>query len=223
MVEQYLQYKFKNHRLLDVALTHSSYANEYSVESNERLEFLGDAVIGCVTAKVLYKHFPDSPEGKLSKLRSVIVSRENLADFARQINLQDIVLLGKGEENTGGREKVSNLSGAFEAVIGAIYLDSGYTKVYSVISNLIANCIKSKDLYEDYKTSFQEISQKVYKSIPKYLVVSEEGPSHDKYFHIEVKINNRIYGNGSGKSKKAAEQAAAKEGLKMIKKSNIHF
>jgi len=219
MLEQILDYKFKDKELLKTALTHSSFANECSVQSNERLEFLGDAVIGCVTAKVLYQYFPGYPEGNLSKIKSAIVSRENLAVFAKEINLQDEILLGKGEESTGGREKMSNLSGTFEAVIGAIYLDSGYTRVYSVIAKLINNCLEQNDFDDDYKTNFQEISQKLYKSIPRYKVVMEEGPSHNKSFYVEVEINKKVFGNGSGKSKKSAEQAAAREGLEKLKNS----
>ena len=219
MLEQILEYKFKDKELLKTALTHSSFANEYSVQSNERLEFLGDAVIGCVTAKVLYQYFPGYPEGNLSKIKSAIVSRENLAVFAKEINLQDEILLGKGEESTGGRGKMSNLSGTFEAVIGAIYLDSGYTRVYSVIAKLINNCLERNNFDDDYKTNFQEISQKLYKSIPRYKVVMEEGPSHNKSFYVEVEINKKVFGNGSGKSKKSAEQAAAREGLEKLKNS----
>lgn len=217
MSEQILEYKFKNKELLKTALTHSSFANECSVQSNERLEFLGDAVIGCVTAKLLYKYFPGDPEGNLSKIKSSIVSRDNLAVFAKEINLQDKILLGKGEESTGGRGKMSNLSGAFEAVIGAIYLDSGYTKVYSVISKLITKCLEQNDFEDDYKTNFQEISQKLFKSIPRYKVVLEEGPSHNKSFHVKVEINKKVFGNGCGKSKKSAEQAAARQGLEKLK------
>ncbi|NIP38848.1 MAG: ribonuclease III [Candidatus Dadabacteria bacterium] len=217
MIKKILEYEFKDKELLKTALTHSSYANEYSVQSNERLEFLGDAVIGCVTAKVLYKHFPDYPEGNLSKIKSAIVSRENLGVFARDINLQHELLLGKGEETSGGREKISNLSGAFEAVIGAIYLDSGYTKVYSVISKLISKCLAQNSFDDDYKTNFQEISQKLFKSIPRYKVVQEQGPSHNKSFYVVVEINKKVFGNGCGKSKKSAEQAAARQGLLKIK------
>lgn len=217
MLDRILGYKFNNKELLATALTHSSYANEYTVQSNERLEFLGDAVIGCVTAKILYKHFPDYPEGNLSKIKSAIVSRDNLAEFAKEINLHDEILLGKGEEATGGREKISNLSGAFEAVIGAIYLDSDYTTVYGVISKLISKCLEQNRFDDDYKTNFQEISQKLFKSIPRYKVVLEEGPSHDKNFHVEVEINKEVFGIGCGKSKKSAEQAAARQGLKKLK------
>ena len=220
MIDKILGYRFKNKSLIDTALTHSSYANEFSLESNERLEFLGDAVIGCVTAKALYKHYPGYPEGKLSRIKSAIVSRDNLADFAKKIELDRHIMLGKGEEQTGGRDKVSNLSGAFEAVIGAIYLDSGYGKVYTVISKLINVCLKKQDLYEDYKTNLQELSQKIFKCIPKYKIVLEEGPSHDKCFHVEVELNRKVFGNGSGKSKKSAEQEAARQGLKKIKDIN---
>ena len=137
MIEAKLGYKFKNPNLLKQALTHSSYANEYMIESNERLEFLGDAILGCVVARILYNFFPDKDEGELSKMRSAIVSRSNFANYAKKIKIEEHIQLGKGEKNTGGRNRESNLAGTFEAVIGAIYLDSGYRKSYSIISKLI--------------------------------------------------------------------------------------
>jgi ribonuclease-3 len=216
MVEKSLGYKFEDQDLLKTALTHSSYANEFSTESNERLEFLGDAVLGLVVARLLYDHYPRASEGKLSKQRSAIVSRVNFAKFTRELGIDKQIILGKGEEITGGRDRESNLSGAFEAIIGAIYLDGGYRKVFRVISKLIKNSIDEKDLFIDYKTKLQEIAQKKYKQIPRYRVVHEEGPPHKKCFHVEVKIMRRVLGEGMGSNKKEAEQSAAKEGLNKL-------
>ncbi len=219
MIEKKLDYKFKDLELLRTALTHSSYANETSVESNERLEFLGDAVLGFVVADVLYKRYPDASEGKLSKMRSSIVSRMNFAHFARELKIDKQMLLGKGEENTGGRERESNLSGTFEAVIGAIFLDGGYRKVYKIITTLLKNCLNGdKEIFKDYKTKLQEVAQRKYKKVPKYKVVLEEGPPHNKSFHIEVKLGRKSFGKGKGRNKKQAEQEAAKQGLETMEK-----
>jgi len=217
MIEKTLNYKFKNPELLKTALTHSSYANETSVESNERMEFLGDAVLGFIVARVLYDRFPDASEGKLSKMRSSIVSSMNFAYFAQELRIDQQILLGKGEENTGGRNRQSNLAGTFEAVIGAIFIDGGYRKVYSIVSRLLKDCLNGKEeIFKDYKTKLQEVAQRKYKKVPKYKVMLEEGPPHDKSFHIEVKLGRTTFGKGVGKSKKLAEQAAAQEGLDYI-------
>jgi ribonuclease III len=216
MLEKSLGYKFKDPALLRTALTHSSYANEFSTESNERLEFLGDAVLGLVVARLLYDHYPRASEGSLSKQRSAIVSRVNFAKFTRELEIDKLLILGKGEERTGGRDRESNLAGAFEAIIGAIYLDGGYRKVFNVISKLLKNSIDEKDIFIDYKTKLQEIAQKKYKQIPRYRVVHEEGPPHKKWFHIEVKVVRRVLGVGMGSNKKEAEQSAAKEGLSKL-------
>lgn len=216
MIEKKLSYTFKNSDLLDTALTHSSYANEYGVESNERLEFLGDAILGCVVARVLYDKFPDSTEGELSKLRSAIVSRTNFARYARKLKIDKQILLGKGEEHTGGRERESNLAGTFEAVIGAIYIDGGYRKTYTIIARLTRESLESSNIFSDHKTRFQEIAQKKFRKIPRYRIINEEGPPHEKTFHVEVKLGSKSYGVGKGRSKKEAEQIAAEEALKRI-------
>ena len=200
MIEEKLGYKFKDSTLLETALTHSSYANECSIQSNERLEFLGDAILGCVVAKVLYKLFPDSSEGELSKLRGAIVSRTNFARYAQELKIDKQILLGKGEENTGGRDRDSNLAGTFEAIMGAIYIDGGYRKSFNVISKLVKSSLKNDDIFSDYKTKLQEVAQKKFHQIPRYRVVKEEGPPHDKRFHVEVKIASEICGNGIGKN-----------------------
>lgn len=216
MIDKKLGHKFKNPSLLKTSLTHSSFANETSVESNERLEFLGDAFLGCAVARFLYDRFPEASEGVLSKMRSALVSRVNFARFAREMGIDSDILLGKGEELTGGRERESNLAGAFEAVIGALYLDTGYRKTFQIISRLLKDCLENKEIFIDYKTKLQELIQKQYGSRPKYKVILEEGPAHSKCFHIEVKVGRRVLGKGSGKSKKEAEQSAAKEGLENL-------
>ena len=219
MIEKKLGYKFRDEGILKTALTHSSFANETSVESNERLEFLGDAVLGFIVARVLYDLFPEAAEGKLSKMRSAIVSRMNFAHFAKELKIDKQILLGKGEEITGGRKRQSNLAGAFEAVIGAVYIDGGYRKVYTIVSRLLKDCLNGKEeIFKDYKTKLQEIAQRQFKKVPKYKVVLEEGPPHDKCFHVEVKLGRRAIGKGVGSNKKQAEQAAAKEGLEDIER-----
>ncbi len=219
MIEKKLDYKFKDLELLKTALTHSSYANETSVESNERLEFLGDAVLGFIVAHVLYKRYPDASEGKLSKMRSSIVSRMNFAHLARELKIDKQVLLGKGEENTGGRERESNISGTFEAVIGAIFIDGGYRRVSKIIATLLKNCLNGdEEIFKDYKTKLQEVAQRKFKKVPKYKVVLEEGPPHDKNFHIEVRLGRKSFGKGVGRNKKQAEQEAAKQGLESMER-----
>jgi ribonuclease-3 len=146
-------------------------------------------------------------------MRSALVSGVNFARFARELGVNNEILLGKGEELTGGRERESNLAGAFEAIIGAIYLDAGYRKTSQIIYRLLKDCLENKEIFIDYKTSLQELVQKQYGSRPKYKVILEEGPAHSKCFHIEVKVGRRVLGKGSGRSKKEAEQSAAKEGL----------
>ncbi|HML95388.1 MAG TPA: ribonuclease III [Thermodesulfobacteriota bacterium] len=219
MIEKKLGYKFRDEGILKTALTHSSFANETSVESNERLEFLGDAVLGFIVARVLYDLFPEAAEGRLSKMRSAIVSRMNFAHFAKELKIDKQILLGKGEEITGGRKRQSNLAGAFEAVIGAVYIDGGYRKVYTIVSRLLKDCLNGKEeIFKDYKTKLQETAQRQFKKVPKYKVVLEEGPPHDKCFHVEVKLGRRAIGKGVGSNKKQAEQAAAKEGLEEIER-----
>ena len=221
MIEKKLGYKFKDRKLLKTALTHSSYANETSVESNERLEFLGDAVLGFVVARVLYERYPDAAEGKLSKMRSAIVSRMNFAHYAQELRIDKQLLLGKGEENTGGSLRQSNLAGAFESVIGAIFIDGGYRKVNSIITKLLKNCLSGdQEIFKDYKTKLQEVAQRKFRKVPKYKVVLEEGPPHDKFFHIEVKLGRKCLGKGVGRNKKQAEQEAAKVGLEFISLQN---
>ncbi|MBE6887105.1 MAG: ribonuclease III [Ruminococcaceae bacterium] len=219
MFENNIHYTFKNKSLLELALTHSSYANESRThtEYNERLEFLGDAVLQLVTSEKLYKEHPDMPEGRMSKQRAALVCEDALANYSKQINLGAFLFLGKGEENTGGRERPSILADAFEALIGAIFLDGGIENA----KKFILRFLDDKDLHlQDYKTLLQEIIQKNPGERLSYIVVGETGPDHDKSFDVEVKLNSNPIGKGFGKSKKAAEQQAAKEALELM---GYHF
>lgn len=217
--ENNIQYTFKNKSLLELALTHSSYANESKahIEYNERLEFLGDAVLQLVTSEKLYKEHPDMPEGRMSKQRAALVCEDALANYSKQIDLGAFLFLGKGEENTGGRERPSILADAFEAVIGAIFLDGGINNA----KKFILRFLNDKELHlKDFKTLLQEIIQKNPGERLSYVVIAEEGPDHDKSFTVEVKLNSNSIGQGTGKSKKAAEQQAAKEALGLM---GYHF
>ncbi len=216
-LESVLGIKFSNKQLLEIAITHKSYAIEKNKPFwNERLEFLGDSVLSCVIADYLYSKFPKSPEGHLSRIKSQIVSRQMLVKLAKELNLGKFILLSKGEENTGGRTRESNLANAIEAIIGAIYLDKGF----EVVKNFILKCISNIkfSLDTDYKSKLQEIIQARYSTLPVYKVVRETGPEHAKHFEVEVKVKNRILGSGSGKSKKEAEQSAAKKAVQLLLK-----
>lgn len=222
-IEKSIGYHFQNPSLLIQALTHKSFANENiksNYPNNERLEFLGDAVLNLIIAHLLINKFPFAPEGELSRFRSTLVNKKGLSTVARSIDLGKFLLLGKGEEHTGGREKDSILSGAYEALIGAIYLDSCFNTVFKTVEkhflNLI-NSLKSPLLKHDYKTELQEISLALYSSLPEYILTGESGPCHNKLFEITILINGKILAKGLGKSKKLAEQKAAKEALNSLK------
>lgn len=213
--EDNIGYKFKNKDLLKLALTHSSYANETKgyTQYNERLEFLGDAVLQLVTSEKLYTENPDMPEGKMSKKRASLVCEEALAVYSKQIEMGSFLLLGKGEESTGGRERPSILADAFEAVIGAIFLDGGIESA----KPFILRFLNDTDLHlQDFKTVLQEIIQKNPGERLSYVVVGENGPDHDKSFTVEVLLNSNPIGKGVGRSKKQAEQQAAKEALVLM-------
>lgn len=212
-----IEYHFKDEKLLINALTHSSYANEKRIgDSNERLEFLGDSVLGFVTAEYLYEKMSDCPEGQMTKRRAAEVCEKSLHRFAKSINLGDYLLLGKGEQHTGGRERPSILADAFESLIAAIYLDGGITPAKEFILKFISNDEINSEQIVDYKTMLQEIIQKNPEERLDYILVSESGPAHDKYFEVEVHLNSNIIGKGNGKSKKKAEQQAAKEALALM-------
>lgn len=219
-LEDNLNYKFNNRKLLALAMTHSSYANEYKmgiVENNERLEFLGDAILSLVVSQYLYKKYPNHPEGELTKIRAKVVCESSLAYAAKKIEIGKFLLLGKGEEATGGRVRESILADAAEAMVGAVYMDSDFETANSILlSNFesdIVHAVAKGDLFIDFKTELQEMVQKKGKSTMEYVVVKEEGPDHDKRFYIDVIVNNESIGSGRGRNKKDAEQMAAKEAL----------
>ena len=211
-LEHRIGYHFQDFNLLVMAMRHSSYVNEHHMERldcNERLEFLGDAVLEVVSSEFLYKNFPELPEGELTKKRASMVCEPSLAFCARQIDLGSYLLLGKGEEGTGGRNRDSIVSDAMEATIGAIFLDGGFTNAKEFILNYILNDIEHKQLFYDSETILQEIIQARTEEPMAYEVLKEEGPDHDKNFRVAVKVGNKILGTGSGRTKKAAEQEAA--------------
>ncbi len=221
-LEKKLDYSFKNTGWLRQALTHRSYSHENrdpGLEDNERMEFLGDAVIDLIIRHLLMETFPDGDEGELSKTRSGIVNEATLAKIARSIQLGDYLLLGKGEEQSGGRDKSSILADAYEALIAAIYLDSGFGQAFEVIRRHFASVLRdaaNSDFLEDYKTKLQEYSQERFKSIPAYILEREVGPDHDKTFFVNLLLNGKIISYGKGKSKKQAEQSAARSALNML-------
>ena len=196
-IEDKIGYTFKNREYLMEALTHSSFANERhnKIKCNERMEFLGDAVLSIISANFLYHRFPDMPEGDLSKLRSSLVCTQSLSDFARQISLGDYLFLGKGESNTGGADRSSILENSFEALIAAVYLDGGMENAEKFLLAFLSPAVETK-----------HINFKYYKS----------GPDHNKVFEVEVHLNSNVIGKGKGRSKKSAEQEAAKEALKLM-------
>lgn len=221
--EKILKYNFKNKDLLVLALTHSSYTNENKKDiymSNERLEFLGDSVLSVVISEFLYTTHKEMSEGDMSKLRALIVCESSLAKVAREISLDSFLLLGKGEEITGGRNRDSILSDAFEAVLGAMYLDSGIENVKTFILDVTKEIVRdvlNGDIVFDYKTKLQEIVQHDGVLELSYNIIEERGPDHNKEFVANVVVNGEVKGSGIGKTKKDAEQHAAKKALEGIK------
>lgn len=217
-----INYQFKNERLISTALSHSSYANEHKnedVECNERLEFLGDAILGFVVGEYIYKKFSLWPEGKLTKLRASVVCETMLSKKGRELGINNALKLGKGEEHTGGRERNSIIADAVESVIGAIYLDGGMDEARKFILNLLVdeiNEISSTVHILDAKTTLQEIIQRDSQEPIEYIITSESGPAHCKSFAVEVCHKQRVLGKGVGHSKKEAEQMAAMEAIKAI-------
>lgn len=219
--ENKIGYTFKNKDLLHEALSHSSYANEnkhHGRHSNERLEFLGDSVLSIVVSEHLFTHFKHLPEGELTKIRASLVCEKALFEFSKKIDLGQHLLLGKGEENSGGRERPSIVSDAFEAVIAAIFLDGGMEAAEKYVlsfipKNLDANSAKA---LQDYKTMLQEIIQRNPEERVEYVLADQIGPDHDRKFVVNVCLNSNVIGTGEGHSKKQAEQAAAKEALKLM-------
>ena len=219
-LEQGLGYTFRNKALLENALTHSSYANENRerhLPDNERLEFLGDSILGFVVAEYLYRNFPDKPEGELTRIRADLVCERNLAEAAATIELGSYLLLGHGEEQGGGRKRDSIVSDAMESVIAASFMDGGFAAAKEIIDRLIlSNIPKGRPRNFDYKTAFQELVQRKKDQQIHYELTGESGPDHDKHFEVEVLLNGKAVGRGVGSSKKRAEQAAAEAAIEQL-------
>ncbi len=219
-LEQRIGYRFRNPALLRQALVHSSYVNEHHqsrLQCNERLEFLGDAVLELSTSEFLYSKYPEFPEGELTKLRASIVCEPTLADCAEGIQLGRELLMGRGEERTGGREKASLLSDALEAVIGAIYLDGGFANAKEFVLRFILHDIEHKKLFFDSKTILQELVQSRGMGALRYELVKTEGPDHNKLFTSAAWIGDTLAGTGTGRNKKLSEQAAAYMAIQSLK------
>ena len=220
-LQEIIGYQFQRPGLLAHALTHSSYANERhwdKTRCNERLEFLGDAVLELVSSNFLYDQFPDMPEGEMTKLRASLVCEPTLAYCAEEIPLGDYLYLGKGEDQTGGRKRPSVVSDAMEAVIGAIFLDGGLANAKEFICRFVLNDIEHKKLFYDSKTILQEIVQAKGREDLSYVLLKESGPDHCKLFEVCVMLGGEELGHGSGRTKKAAEQLAAYRGICRLKK-----
>lgn len=217
-LEAKLGYTFRDRSLLENALTHSSFANENkgALGSNERLEFLGDSILGMITADYLYKNHPDLPEGEMTRKRAALVCEESLAEVADRLDLGAYLKLGKGEETGGGRERPSIRADAVEAVLAAVYLDGGLREATAIIRRFILDREGEKGKSHDYKTALQELVQREGGQVLTYRLTGESGPDHAKVFFMEVDLNGRKVGEGSGRSKKEAEQMAAKAAIEKM-------
>ena len=214
LFEKHAGIRFRKMDFLNLAFSHRSYSNESSgnIDNNEKLEFLGDSVLGIVVSDYLFRIMPERPEGELARIKSFVVSEESLAGIAKSIKVDNYILIGKGEEYSGGRSKKAILADCMEAIIGAYYLDSGFKSVQNFILKYLIpeiNKVLENKHRKDYKTLLQELVQKKYKSYPRYNLVKKTGPDHDRTFWIEVKVKNDTFGPGKGKNKKEAEQQAA--------------
>lgn len=223
--EEILSYSFKDKDLLDTALTHRSFINESpseSVHDNERLEFLGDAVLELCVSHLLMEVYTDHREGRLSRMRASIVNEQSLAQLAKRFRVGDFLLLGKGEDSSGGRTKASILSNTFEAVVAAIYLDCGFHETYTFLRKLFKPLVESSEKnlpFRDYKTTLQELCQNRYRVMPRYSLIHEYGPDHDKIFQVRLTVADTVTTTGVGKNKKEAEQEAAMKALEVIDKT----
>ena len=220
-IQHIIGYEFKNLELLYRAMTHSSYANDNKMSKfscNERLEFLGDAVLELISSEYLYDNFPNKPEGELTKLRASLVSEYPLAAVAKELGLGKYILLSNGEENTGGRERASITSDAVEALLGAIYLDGGIEHAREFVYKYVVSDIENKQLFYDSKTVLQEIIQKYKLGELSYVVGREDGPDHLKEYEVNCMLDNKVIGNGIGRTKKNAQQQAAYNAIKKLKK-----
>ncbi len=219
VLQKRIGYNFKDPELLDQALRHKSFAHEIPDligKDNERLEFLGDGLLGLCIGHLLMGRKPDDSEGSLSRMRAAVVNEGRLAQIARELDLGTYLLLGKGENRTGGREKNSILAASLEALLGAVYLDGGFKKAFGVISNLFSSHLgaaEKEGYVEDFKTKLQELAQEIHKAAPRYVLSKEFGPDHNKAFGVKVLIKDRVAAVGAGRSKKEAEQRAARKAL----------
>ena len=221
LIEKQTGYVFKDKSLLLTAVTHSSYAHERKINKtgcNERLEFLGDAVLELISSRYLFERYPDLPEGRLTSLRASLVSEKPLAECAKRIGLGEVLRLGKGEEAGGGRTKASVTSDAYEALIGAVYLDGGFEEARRFVEREVMSGSDTHLKEKDPKTMLQELLQKRMEAHIEYELISETGPDHDKCYTVEVKVNGKACGRGTGKNKKNAEKAAAAEAVEYWKK-----
>ena len=223
-LEEKIGYHFQDEHYLMTALTHSSYANEHKdgCKCNERLEFLGDSVLGVVVADYLFKHRPDLPEGDLTKIRSSLVCEKALCGYSKQMGVGDYLCLSHGEQNSGGRTRPSILADAFEAIIAAVYMDAGeehgMEEARKFILKYVLPALKSAKpkAFRDFKTALQEIIQQNPEERLEYVLTGESGPDHNKHFTVEVHLNSNVIGKGGGRSKKEAEQQAAREALELM-------
>lgn len=217
--EKQIGYTFQDKKLLETALTHSSYANEHKTQSYERLEFLGDSVLGFVTAEYLFRNYAALPEGQLTKTRAALVCEKSLCGFSRSLEVGSFLRLSHGEMHSGGRERPSILADVFESTTAAIYLDSkSLDRAREFILRFIAPAAKSRGskAFKDYKTMLQEIIQQNPEERLEYVLTGESGPDHQKHFTVEVHLNSNVIGKGGGRSKKEAEQQAAREALELM-------
>ena len=222
-LQKELGYSFKDPALLVRSLTHVSFDRQKSEGHNEVLEFLGDAVLDLAVSDLLMRRNPDKSEGVLSKMRAALVNATVLAEKATELGLGPLLRIGKGEELSGGRAKLSILAGAFEALLGGIYRDGGYGAAQQVVERHFGADVTAKTLGQhDYKTRLQEISQMLFRAPPIYRIVSESGPDHEKFFVTEITVGGKVLGKGAGRSKKQSEQEAAKQALEELQKSGAH-
>ncbi|HEY2990062.1 MAG TPA: ribonuclease III [Candidatus Binatia bacterium] len=219
-LQKELGYSFSDANLLTRSLTHVSYGRGKADGHNETLEFLGDAVLDLAVSDILMRKFPDKSEGDLSKMRAALVNSTALAEKATELRLGELLRMGKGEERSGGRKKKSILAGVFEALLGAVYWEGGYEPARRIVERYFAPDVGEKTLgQEDYKTRLQEISQMLFHEPPVYKLVAETGPDHEKYFVTEIAVGGRILGRGEGRSKKQAEQEAARRALAELQRT----
>lgn len=222
MLKEKIGYRFQNEKLFRKAMTHSSYANEQRarrIQNNERLEFLGDSVLGFVSADYLYNHFPELPEGELTKLRAAVVCEQTLYEIAKELGIDEEIRLGHGEELGGGRQRPSILADAVEALLGAIYLDGGIEPARAFVLSFVprkAEAARRGGAFKDYKTMLQEIVQKNRQETLEYRLAGAEGPDHNKLFTMQLLLNSNVFAEGRGRSKKEAEQMAAKQALELM-------